>query len=153
MFEAICAPPLDARPVGGQARKHCPISEHQFQVAAAEQVSIESVQEQVRTLLMGRVVVGFAINNDLKVLGISRDDLTVRDVQLHFDAVRCSEPDLSGSELPKLDDSRRVHSLKNLVRCVLGRSIQEGPHSALVNARATMDLYMGERARIEEKTW
>ena len=102
MFEAICAPPRDARPVGGQ---HCPISEHQFRVAAAEQVSVESVQEQVRTLLMGRTVVGFAIDDDLQVLGISRNDLTVRDIQLHFDAVRCSEPDLSVSELPPLDDS------------------------------------------------
>ena len=35
----------------------------------------------------------------------------------------------------------------------LGRSIQEGPHSALVDARATMDLYLKERERIEEKTW
>ena len=38
---------------------------------------------------MGRIVVGFAIDNDLKVLGVSRDDLIVRD---DFDAVRCSEP-------------------------------------------------------------
>ena len=121
-------------------------------MAAAEQVSIESVQERVRSLLVGRIVVGFAIDNDLKVLGISRGDLTVRDIQLHFDAERCSEPDLRSSELPALDDRRRVHNLKNLAKCVLGQSIQEGPHSALVDARATMELYLRERGRIERKT-
>ena len=61
-------PPADAKIVGGEARRKCPISDHQFMVAAAEQVSIESVQEQVRALLDGRIVVGFAITNDLKVL-------------------------------------------------------------------------------------
>ena len=40
---------------------------------------------------MSRIVVGFAIDNVLKVLGISRSDLMVRDVQLHFNAERCSE--------------------------------------------------------------
>lgn len=61
------------------AAELCPISEDQFQVAAAEQVSIESVQE---SLLVSRIVVGFAIENDLKVFGISRGDLMVRDIQL-----------------------------------------------------------------------
>ena len=59
-------------------------------MAAAEQASIESVQEQLRTLLMGRIVVGFAIDNDLKVLGVSRDDLMVRDVNctlMQFDVL------------------------------------------------------------------
>ena len=153
VFEAICARPSDAIPVSGRARDSCPISEHQFQVAAAAQISIESVQEQVRSLLVGRIVVGFAIDDDLKVLGISRSDLMVRDIQLHFDAERCSEPDLRGSELPALNDDRQVHSLNNLARCVLGRSIQEGPHSVLVDARATMELYLRERDRIERKTW
>ena len=152
VFEAICARPPDAIPVGGLARKYCPISEHQFRVAANEQVSIESVQERVRSLLVGRIVVGFAIDNDLKVLRISRDNLTVRDIQLHFNKGRCSEPDLCGSELPALGDGRPVHSLKNLVKCVLGKSIQEGPHSALVDARATMELYLRERGRIEKAT-
>ena len=76
--------------MGGQAPEHCPISEHQFRVAAAEQASIESVQEQLRTLLRGRIVVGFAIDNDLKVLGVSRDDLMVRDVNctlMQFDVL------------------------------------------------------------------
>ena len=37
-------------------------------------------------------------------------------------------------------------------KCVLGKSIQEGPHSALVDARATMELYPRERGRIEKTT-
>ena len=98
-------------------------AEDQFQVAAAERVSIESVQERVRSLLVGSIV-GFAIDNDLKVLGISRNDLMVRDVQLHFDAEKCSEPDLSSSELPALSDSCRIHSL---AKCVLGRGSSQCP--------------------------
>ena len=71
VLEAICARPTDAIPVC-RAQQFCPMSEHQFRVATAAQISIESVQEQVRSLLMDRIVIGFAINNDLKVLGISQ---------------------------------------------------------------------------------
>ena len=42
---------------------------------------------------------------------------------------------------------------KNLAKCVLGRSIPEGPHSVLVDARAIMELYLRERGRTEAKTW
>ena len=147
IFEAICSPPADAKIVGGEARKRCPISDHQFMVAAAEQVSIESVQEQVRALLDERIVVGFAITNDLKVLGISLPPEMVRDIQVHFNAQRCSEPDLSGIGLPELNDARPVHNLRNLVRRVLGKqSFQEG---ALDDAQATMQLYLWDRGRIE----
>ena len=119
-------------------------------VAAAEQVSIESVQEQVRALLDGRIVVGFDIANDLKVLGISLPPEMVRDIQVHFNAQQCSEPDLSGIGLPELNYARPVHNLRNLVRCVLRKqSFQEGPHSALADAQATMQLYLWDRGRIE----
>lgn len=73
-----------------------------------------SRSKQVRTLLEGRIVVGFAITNDLRVLDISLPPEIVRDIQLRFDAVRCSEPDLSGSEL---DSHDQVHSLKNVAEC------------------------------------
>lgn len=147
VFEAICFPLADTKIVGVE---HCPISEHQFMVAAAEQVSIESVQEQVRALLDGRIVVGFSISNELKVLGISLPPEMVRDIQLHFNAQRCSEPDLSGIGLPMLNDARRVHDLRNLVECVLkDNSFQKGPHNALVDAQATMKLYLWDRGRIE----
>ena len=80
VLEAICAYPPDAIPVC-RAQQFCPISEYQFWVATAAQISIESVQEQVRSLLMDRIVVGFAINNDLIVPGISQGNLTLRDIQ------------------------------------------------------------------------
>ena len=119
VYEAICAPPADAK-VLMSSRSFCPISEHQFQVAAAEQVSIESVLEQVKALLEDRIVVGFAIANDLEVLGISLPPEKVRDLQVHFNAQRCYEPDLSGCGLPILKGQGTVHSLKNLAECVLG---------------------------------
>ena len=128
-----------------------PVSDRQFQVAAAEQSTIESVQEQVRALLEDTIVVGFDIANNLKVLGISLPPEKVRDIQMHFDVQRCSEPDLRGRGLPALDGQSPKHSLSNLSQCILGRSIQVGPHSALVDARATMDLYLWDRDRIKWK--
>ena len=151
MFEAICPPPTNARVIEGEARSKCSISEHQFQVAAAQQVSTELVQQQVRALLENRIVVGFNTSNHLRALGISLPSAMVRDIQQRFNARRCSEPDLSGSDLPALiEDTNPVHSLQSLAQCILGRSVQEGPHNVLVDARATMDLYLRERGRIEQ---
>ena len=148
VFEAICAPPDDVKVIRG-CRQYCPVSDHQFRVAAAEQMSIESVREQVKPLLEDRIVVGFAMKGDLQVLGITLPPGMTRDLQLHFNAKRCSESDLVGRGLPELNSNRQVHSLKNLTHCVLGRSIQEGAHSALVDAQATMELYLWDRGRIE----
>ena len=82
----------------------------------------------MRALLDGRIVVGFDTSNNLKVLSISLPPEMVRDIQLHFNAQQYSELDLSGTELLKLNDAHRVHSLRNLVKCVLNKTgFQEGP--------------------------
>ena len=81
-------------------RRFCPISDHQFRVAATEQISIESVREQ------DKIVVGFALEGDLKVLGITLPAEKKRDLQVHFNAQRCSESDLVGRGLPELDAGR-----------------------------------------------
>ena len=120
-------------------------------MAGAEEVDFTLVQDQVRTLLKDTIVVGFDVANDLKVLGITLPPERVRDVQRHFDAKRCSEPDLSDRGLPTLDGQHPKHSLKNLAQCLLRRSIQKGPHTAVEDAMATMDLYLWDRGRIEEK--
>ena len=121
-------------------------------MAGAEQVHFILVQDQdqVRTLLEDTIVVGFDIANDLKVLDITLPPERVRDVQRHFDAKRCSEPDLSDRGLPTLGGQHPKHSLKNLAQCLLRRSIQKGPHTAVEDAMATMDLYLWDRGRIEE---
>ena len=150
VYNAICTPPADAEVLTGP-RDYCPNSDQQFLVAPAELSTIEFVQQEVRDILEDTIVVGFDITNDLKVLGISLPPEKVRDVQTHFNAERCSKPDLVGKGLPTLDGSRPKHSLKNLSVCLLGRSIQDGPHSALVDARATMELYLQERGMIEQK--
>ena len=148
VFEAICAPP-PREDINWSSRKWCPISDVQFRVAAAAQISVESVQEQVKSFLEDKIVVGFALEGDLKVLGISLPPEKTRDIQKHFNAKRCSESDLVGKGLPELHSGRPVHSLKTLARCILGRSIQEGDHSALVDAQATMALYINQRGHIE----
>ena len=156
IYEAICPPSAGARVIRG-ARSHCPVSDRQFQVAGAGHVDFSHVRDQVRTILEDTIVVGFDIANDLKVLGISLPPQKVRDIQKYFDAEGCSRPEVSDTGLPALDGQHPKHSLKNLVRYLVPdavkgcRSFQEGPHSALEDARATMTLYLLHRAYIERR--
>ena len=64
----------------------------QFLVAGAGQVDFSHVRDQVRTILEDTIVVGFAIANNQKVLGISLPPQKVRDIQKYFDAEGCSRP-------------------------------------------------------------
>ena len=133
------------------------MSDRQFQVAGAGQVNFILVWDQVRTVLEDTIVVGFDIANDQKVLGISLPPQKVRNIHKYFDAERCSRPEVSDMCLPALDNQHPKHSLKNLVRYLVPvavkgcRSFQEGPHSALENAMATMTLYLLHRAYIERR--
>ena len=83
VFEAICAPPSDAR-MTRSCRRFCPISDHQFQVAAAEQISIESLLEQVKPLWEDKIVMGFSLVGDLQMLGITLPAERKRELQVHF---------------------------------------------------------------------
>ena len=89
-------------------------------MAGAEQVNFTLVQNQVRAVLEDTVV-GFDNVNDLKVLGITLPPERVRDVQRHFDAKRCSEPDLKDQDLPTLDGQHPKHNLDNLAQCLSRR--------------------------------
>ena len=98
-----------------------------------------TLRDQVRTVLQDTIVVGFDIANDLKVLGISLPPQKVQDIQKYFNAEGCSQPDVRDKCLPALDGQQPKHSLKNLVDSLLlpkeRRSFQDGPHSALEDAR------------------
>ena len=130
----------------------------QFQVACAGHVDFSHVQDHI---LEDTIVVGFDIANDpegvLKVLGVSLPPQKVRNVQKYFNAEGCSRPEVSDTGLPALDGQHPKHSLKNLVRYLVPdavkgcRSFEEGPHSALEDARATMTLYLLHRAYIERR--
>ncbi|KAI0044242.1 ribonuclease H-like protein [Auriscalpium vulgare] len=96
--------------------------------------SFEEVQTFVADLIKDRVLIGHAIHNDMKVLMLSHPRAQLRDTQ-HLShkngQTRSSRP-----------------ALRNLVREMLGISIQEGEHSSVIDARATMAIY-----RLHRKQW
>ncbi|GFZ43219.1 RNA exonuclease 4 [Saitozyma sp. JCM 24511] len=94
----------------------------------------EDVQKQVAELVEGRVVVGHAIENDLKVLLLSHPGPMVRDTQ------KCKP-------LRERAKTKRP-GLKRLVEMELGLQIQKGSHSSVTDARATMALY-----RLHKHVW
>jgi RNA exonuclease 4 len=87
--------------------------------------SFEEVQETVSKLLEGCTVVGHAISHDLQALDIVLPSDHVADTQ----------------KLYKLSHGVKAVSLKKLVEAELGRSIQEGEHDSVQDARATMEIY------------
>jgi len=85
------------------------------------------VQKEVSDLLHGRVLVGHSIKNDLKVLFLTHPKRMIRDTSL-YKPFRAA---FSG----------KTPSLKNLSARMLGVSVQEGEHSSVQDAQATMRLY------------
>ncbi|KAH8087868.1 ribonuclease H-like domain-containing protein [Cristinia sonorae] len=92
------------------------------------------VQQKVADLIKDRILVGHAIHNDLKVLLLSHPRHLVRDTQVY-----------AGKH--KVMKSRRP-ALRMLVKQELGVAIQEGEHSSVTDARATMAVY-----RLHRKEW
>lgn len=91
--------------------------------------NFESVQTEVAKLIKGRVLVGHAIQNDLKALLLSHPRPLIRDTATNK---FCRE--LANSKFP---------SLKKLILLRLGIEIQKqgSEHSPVEDARATMALY------------
>ncbi|KAL2099600.1 hypothetical protein ACEWY4_003994 [Coilia grayii] len=85
------------------------------------------VQKEVAEILEGRVLVGHAIHNDLKVLLLDHPKKKIRDTQKY-------------KPFRKLVKSGRP-SLKVLSREVLNVKVQQGEHSSVQDAQATMRLY------------
>ncbi|KAH8996292.1 ribonuclease H-like domain-containing protein [Lactarius akahatsu] len=96
--------------------------------------TFEEVQGLVAELIKDRIVVGHAIQNDLKALMLSHPRAKIRDTQ-HL--------------AHKYGQSRSARpALRNLVRDMLGATIQQGEHSSVTDARATMAIY-----RLHCKQW
>ncbi|KAK7101817.1 uncharacterized protein [Littorina saxatilis] len=93
------------------------------------------VQREVSDLLKGRVLVGHALHNDLKVLFLDHPNKNIRDSS-RYKLFR----QLSGSGRP---------SLKKLSAKILGVEVQQGEHNSVQDAQAAMGLYMMYRKRWE----
>ncbi|XP_058476430.1 RNA exonuclease 4 [Solea solea] len=85
------------------------------------------VQREVAEILRGRIVVGHAIHNDLKILLLDHPKKKIRDTQKY-------------KPFKKIAKSGRP-SLKVLCKEVLNVKVQQGEHSSVQDAQATMRLY------------
>ncbi|KAM6170125.1 RNA exonuclease 4 [Rhynchocyon petersi] len=86
------------------------------------------VQKEVADMLKGRILVGHALHNDLKVLFLHHPKKQIRDTQKYKPfrrQVNCSRP-----------------SLKLLSERILGIRVQQSEHCSLQDAQAAMRLYI-----------
>ncbi|OBA19107.1 hypothetical protein METBIDRAFT_33705 [Metschnikowia bicuspidata var. bicuspidata NRRL YB-4993] len=90
-------------------------------------VSYKEARERVKNIIDGRVLVGHAVHNDLECLGISVPKHLIRDT----------------SRFPefKKQNGGKMPSLKKLCRVYLNLEIQNGLHSSVEDAQATMAIF------------
>uniref|UniRef100_A0A4W5PQW3 RNA exonuclease 4 n=1 Tax=Hucho hucho TaxID=62062 RepID=A0A4W5PQW3_9TELE len=89
--------------------------------------NVKTVQKEVAEILQGRTLVGHAIHNDLKILFLDHPKKRIRDTQKY-------------KPFKKIVKSGRP-SLKLLCREILSVKVQQGEHSSVQDAQATMRLY------------
>ncbi|KAI7795795.1 RNA exonuclease 4 [Triplophysa rosa] len=86
-----------------------------------------TVQKEVAEILKGRVLVGHAIHNDLKILLLGHPKKMIRDTQKYKpfqERVKSGRP-----------------ALRDLCKEILGVQVQKGEHSSVQDAQAAMKLY------------
>lgn len=93
------------------------------------------VQEEVHKIVKDKILIGHALKHDLKALLLKHPQKLIRDTS------KCK----TFKEYCK----GRTPGLKNLSEKLLGREIQKGEHSSVEDAKATMDLYIMFRNKIE----
>ncbi|KAJ8875063.1 hypothetical protein PR048_022953 [Dryococelus australis] len=97
----------------------------------------EAVQKKVADVLDGRILVGHALSNDLKVLFLSHPRKRIRDTSKY-------------RPFRKLNNNR-TPSLRKLAAKVLGVTIQQGEHNSVVDANTAMQLYLLYRKEWEKE--
>lgn len=99
-------------------------------------IDFKEAQEKVSKILEGRILVGHSIHHDLESLFLSHPKMKIRDTS-KYKAFK----DLSMGKTP---------SLKKLTEHYVGIEIQNGAHSSVVDARATMLLFRMNRREFEK---
>jgi len=85
------------------------------------------VQQEIADILKDRILVGHALQNDLKILMLSHPRKHIRDTSKY-------------KPFRKLLKTKRP-ALKKLAAEILKVSIQEGEHSSVIDARTTMQIF------------
>ena len=96
-------------------------------------ISFAEAKAESLRILTNKIVVGHSLNHDFKVLEFAADDEKVRDLT-RFTKYK--------------NQFGQIKSLKNLTQDLLGKKIQQGEHSSVVDAQASLGLY-----RLYEKDW
>lgn len=97
----------------------------------------EVVQKEVADMLKGRILVGHALHNDLKVLFLDHPKKKIRDTQKYKpfkSQVKSGRP-----------------SLKLLAERILGIQVQQAEHCSIQDAQAAMRLYILVKKEWESK--
>ena len=97
---------------------------------ARDAVPFAECQRAVASLLEGKVLVGHALHNDLKVLLLPHPRTATRDTASWPPLMRANGR-----------GKRKPRKLRDLVSEHLGRAIQEGEHGSVEDATAALDLY------------
>ncbi|KAJ5770082.1 uncharacterized protein N7511_002133 [Penicillium nucicola] len=99
--------------------------------------TFEHVQKEVAEIMKDRILVGHAVSNDLDALLLSHSKRDIRDTSKHPPYRK-----IAGGGSPRL---------KMLAEEFLGLKIQDGAHSSVEDARATMALYRREKDAFERE--
>ncbi|KAL1965016.1 hypothetical protein VTN77DRAFT_6216 [Rasamsonia byssochlamydoides] len=99
--------------------------------------SLEEVQKDVAEIIEGKILVGHAVRNDLDALLLSHPKRDIRDTSKHPPYRK-----IAGGGSPRL---------KVLAAELLGLKIQEGAHSSVEDARATMLLFRRDKEAFDRE--
>lgn len=99
--------------------------------------TLEHVQKEIADIMKDRILVGHAVSNDLDALLLGHPKRDIRDTSKHPPYRR-----IAGGGSPRL---------KMLAEEFLGIKIQDGAHSSVEDARATMALYRREKDAFERE--
>ncbi|KAJ8692005.1 3'-5' exonuclease [Pleurotus ostreatus] len=96
--------------------------------------SFDEIQSRVASLLKDRVLLGHAVFNDLKALSLEHPPAQTLDTQSYAWKFKVAKVECI--------------ALRHLVKQELGLTIQDGEHSSVTDARATMAIF-----RLHEREW
>lgn len=112
--------------------------------------SFDQVQQKVASLLKGRILVGHTLKSDMAALMLIHPKREIRDLTLYPPCCHGGLPALGVSTASQAAPKRGgPKGLKVLAAEILGLEIQQGEHSSLEDARATMLIYQRFRKQWE----
>lgn len=100
-------------------------------------IPFKEAQKKMSDILEGRILIGHAVKHDLESLLISHPKSMIRDTSRHL-------------PFRKQYAMGKIPSLKKLAKEVLKIEIQDGKHSSVEDARATMLIYKSDKKEFEK---